>query len=982
MSRYEHSVKAPWFPLLAFGVFATCVFAAGFAYYQSQVRDIQIKNIEVLSAIADLKIMQIIQWRQQHIQDVLLLANDTDLVKNVREALTAPGSIDLNNEILSVLRMARRVHSLLNIIICDADGNQLFAALAGSWPGPDPRTAALAQKTGRPVWGDLVRDPASGKIYLDIVAPLPSVQTGEAAVAAVLVVRIDPNESLFPLIKSWPTASQSAETLLVRREGQEIVYLHELRNLKTAALVLRRPVSEKNLPAARAVRGEMNSHKGIDYRETAVLYTAKKVPDTPWLMVAKIDEAEILSPLHRLVLIAGCIYWLIMTAVGVLLYRHLDLRKNVEVRREQDLEAATRDLNLRVRELNCLYTISSLVEHCGDSMSDVLTGVVDLLPSAWQYPEVTCARISIYGRQYATKACRESAWGQSADIVIKAKTIGAVEVFFLEERASFVKGTAMPLQKNFINEVAERISRVVERTQIQKDLQENFSRLNTIMESSPVGIYLTDEKGDCIFANRKWCDMAGITQGEARGVAWLAGIHPDDRDAVRANWNTAVESHGSWGHEYRFMNKSGTVTWVFGTATAIYDEKGGTLGYVGINTDITARRRTEAFIKRLNEDLEQKVIERTAQLQQAIETLRESEERYRTVADFTFDWEFWLSPEQKYLYVSPSFERITGYQAQRLLDDPGFLEKIVHPDDVPLIIPHMNSTEQTRGIPIDFRIITRAGEERWISHECQQVYTPDGRHLGNRGSNSDITEIKRLRDEAVREAHLASIGRLAAGVAHEINNPISGVINYAQIIRTKCTLNEKYTGYLDELIAEAERVATIVKDLLIFARPHPGAPGRADLQDIYGQTFSLLAKQLDKSSVKVRSMFPDDLPQVLARPQQLKQVILNFFTNALYALNKKFPGPDPEKIIEVTAESEGPLVRLTFHDHGIGIPADMLARVCDPFFSTKPPGEGTGLGLSISHTIIKDHGGRLRIASREGDYTKVTIELPAMEERL
>ena len=276
MSKSEFSVKAPWFPLLAFGVFASCVFAAGFAYYQSQVRDIQIKNIEMLSAIADLKIMQITQWRQEHIQDVLLLANDTDLVKNVREALTAPGSIDLNNEILSVLRMTRRVHSLLNIIICDADGNQLFAALAGSWPGPDPKTAALAQKAGRPAWGDLVREPASGQIYLDIVAPLPCVQTGEAAAAAVLVVRIDPNESLFPLIKSWPTASQSAETLLVRREGQEIVYLNELRNLKTAAFVFRRPISEKNLPAARAVRGEMDSHKGIDYRDTAVIIYGKK----------------------------------------------------------------------------------------------------------------------------------------------------------------------------------------------------------------------------------------------------------------------------------------------------------------------------------------------------------------------------------------------------------------------------------------------------------------------------------------------------------------------------------------------------------------------------------------------------------------------------------------------------------------------------------------------------------------------------------
>ncbi len=291
----------------------------------------------------------------------------------------------------------------------------------------------------------------------------------------------------------------------------------------------------------------MDSHTGIDYRGTAVIYTAKKVPDTPWLMVAKIDEAEILSPLRRLVLITGCIYWLIMTAVGILLYRHLDLRRNVEVRREQDLEAATRDLNLRIKELNCLYAISSVAEQHSDALPDMLAGIVDLLPLAWQYPEITCAKITVEGKQYPTKICRETDWGQSADIVVKSKSIGVIEVFFLEERAAFAKGPGLPLQKDFINEVAERISRIIERIQDQKNLQENLSRLNTIMASSPVGIYLTDEKGDCVFANQRLCTMAGLTQDEALGTGWLAGIHPDDRAGIRNNWYRSIESDGGVG---------------------------------------------------------------------------------------------------------------------------------------------------------------------------------------------------------------------------------------------------------------------------------------------------------------------------------------------------------------------------------------------------------------------------------------------------
>ena len=570
----------------------------------------------------------------------------------------------------------------------------------------------------------------------------------------------------------------------------------------------------------------------------------------------------------------------------------------------------------------------------------MLAGIVDLLPLAWQYPEITCAKITVEGRQYPTKICRETDWGQSADIVVKSKSIGVIEVFFLEERAAFAKGPGLPLQKDFINEVAERISRIIERIQDQKNLQENLSRLNTIMASSPVGIYLTDEKGDCVFANQRLCTMAGLTQDEALGTGWLSGIHPDDRAGIRNNWYRSIDSDGTWGHEYRFLDTTGKETWVFGTARAIYDETGRKLGYVGINSDITEQKHTEEEIKRLNAQLEQKVAERTAQLQQTLDILRESEERYRTVADFTCDWEFWVSPEKKYLFISPSFESMTGYPAQSLYEDFKFLETIVHPDDRALIIPHMEANEHTHEAPIDFRIRTRDGKELWISHLCQQVFADDGRFLGMRGSNRDITEMKRLRDEAVRDAHLASIGRLAAGMAHEINNPISGVINYAQLIRTKCALNEKYTGYLEELIAEAERVAAIVKDLLMFSRPHSGAPVRADLMDIYAQTFSLVAKQLDKNSVRVKASFPVDLPPVLVRPQQIKQVILNFFTNAVYALNKKFPDPDPGKVIEVEAGRDGALVRLTFHDHGTGIPSDITARVCDPFFSNQAAGRG------------------------------------------
>ncbi len=130
------------------------------------------------------------------------------------------------------------------------------------------------------------------------------------------------------------------------------------------------------------------------------------------------------------------------------------------------------------------------------------------------------------------------------------------------------------------------------------------------------------------------------------------------------------------------------------------------------------------------------------------EALRESEERYRTVADFTYDWEYWINPDGRFVYVSPSCERITGYHAAEFLQDPELLKTTVHPDDRAAFINHRHEVLETGEVlPIDFRIITSSGEERWIAHVCQSIYSSDGRHLGQHSSNRDITRRKRAEEE-------------------------------------------------------------------------------------------------------------------------------------------------------------------------------------------------------------------------------------------
>ena len=245
---------------------------------------------------------------------------------------------------------------------------------------------------------------------------------------------------------------------------------------------------------------------------------------------------------------------------------------------------------------------------------------------------------------------------------------------------------------------------------------------------------------------------------------------------------------------------------------------------------------------------------------------------------------------------------------------------------------------------------------------------------------TDITRQIQLQEEASRAGQLASLGELAAGVAHEINNPINGIINYAQILADEFDESHEGREIVREIIGEGERVANIVRNLLDFAKARSEVKSPVAVEDVVAASLALTKSQLNRDGINLFVDMNPDLPPVMAHLQQIQQVVLNLISNARYALNQKYPTPHDKKVLHIESEvcsNRGRrFVRLSFLDRGIGIPAAILPKVMDPFYSTKPSGSGTGLGLSISHGIVKDHEGNLRLFSEEGRYTRVVVDLP------
>jgi len=246
----------------------------------------------------------------------------------------------------------------------------------------------------------------------------------------------------------------------------------------------------------------------------------------------------------------------------------------------------------------------------------------------------------------------------------------------------------------------------------------------------------------------------------------------------------------------------------------------------------------------------------------------------------------------------------------------------------------------------------------------------------------DLTEQEMMRAESMRTAQLASIGELAAGVAHEINNPINGIINYAQIILDEPDDPDNRDN-LYRVIKEGKRIAGIVSNLLDFARRSEDSQISVQLHDILQNCLDLIEHQFKKDGIHLELDVDEALPSVLCNAQQIQQVLLNIMSNARYALNKRYPEANPDKRIYIHGEqvihNNKGFIRLTIIDYGTGIEHDIMDRLFDPFFSTKPTGEGTGLGLSISHGLIMENNGFLRISSELGHSTSLIIDLPIAE---
>lgn len=476
----------------------------------------------------------------------------------------------------------------------------------------------------------------------------------------------------------------------------------------------------------------------------------------------------------------------------------------------------------------------------------------------------------------------------------------------------------------------------------EEALRQSERRFRTIFEFAPDGIAIADANGRMISANRTFHDMLGFDYEtrEIEGLTYREITHPDDFEENRELFESMVA--GAIDHyemEKRYLRKDGGLVWTRISVSRLPDVEEG-FRAAAMAEDISERRRAE-------------------------EARIRSEAQMRALVAAIPDMMFRIRRDGTYLDFMP------GENASPLVPPTVFIGKNIHemmPSDVAengmrLITKALESGESQQQ---EYQL-TVDGETR--DYESRIVVTGEDEVLA---VVRDITESRQNEEKLRETGRLASVGELAAGVAHEINNPLTGVIGFSELIMNMEGLPDQALTDLGRIHSEAQRAAKIVQNLLSFARRHEPEMKMVNLQQVVRNVLELKAHEFRVNNVEVTHEWSADFPKIMADEHQLAQVILNIITNGEQSMSDTRDGG----YIRIRGTANEERVTIEIEDDGPGIPSDNLKKIFDPFFTTKEVGRGTGLGLSICYGLINQHGGVLSVDSTEGEGTTFTIELP------
>ena len=356
----------------------------------------------------------------------------------------------------------------------------------------------------------------------------------------------------------------------------------------------------------------------------------------------------------------------------------------------------------------------------------------------------------------------------------------------------------------------------------------------------------------------------------------------------------------------------------------------------------------------------------------AQDTLARSEARYRHLVESASDAIVTLDANGRFTTVNHAAENISGYKREELVGQ--WFAPMLPDDDLPKALAHFQQALSGETGLFESQFYRKDGEVRTISI----TYSTPQKDEEVLCLIRDVTDQKMLQEQLIQAEKMSAIGQLVSGVAHELNNPLAGISAFAQLLLAEKRFPPDQRTAAETIYSEARRASRIVQNLLTFARQHKAEKIPTAINQVLDDTLELRGYELRVRGIDVRREYDESIPETMADAHQLQQVFLNLITNAEQAMEQR-DGHHHRLTVRTRRGSDA--IRIEIEDTGAGIPANLIERIFNPFFTTKPTGSGTGLGLSISLGIVREHEGRIWAENPPQTGARFVVELPITEPR-
>jgi PAS domain S-box-containing protein len=514
----------------------------------------------------------------------------------------------------------------------------------------------------------------------------------------------------------------------------------------------------------------------------------------------------------------------------------------------------------------------------------------------------------------------------------------------------FLIGLAIPLL--FLAALIE------ERVTGENELRESESRFQIVADAAPVLIWMAGVDKLCTFFNKPWLQFTGRSMQQELGNGWAEGVHQDDLERCLQVYTSAFDARQPFVMQYRLRRDDGDYRWISDQGVPRYDAQGTFTGYIGSCVDVT-------------------------ELMTKDEALRESEERMRLAAAAVNlgIWEWHLATNE--IWSTNARRAVLGWPSTGKVTFEDFMSR-VHPEDRSRIRQTINDAiRDAKDYESEYRLVLPDGIVRWMSTRGSIQFDSAGKPSRLLGISIDITarkqaelEAQRGRAELSHLSRVALMGEMSASIAHELNQPLSGILSNAaagqRFIDSGAFDLREVRELLGDIISDGRRASDVVRGIRGMVKKEQLARRSVNLNEVVMDAWRMASPDALLHSCQLETSLDPNLPAIDGDPVQLQQVLLNLAINAFDAM-RDTPASKRKVVIATQSNGDG-TVRTSVRDYGVGVSEEMQDRLFDPFFSTKT--EGLGMGLAIVRSIVESHGGTITAENADGGGTRFEFVLP------